>query len=175
MQWHEIANFITEVESEIKHNGLTRGDEGRIQSTSKILTTVYQKQQISKNALKIIDRILEFVKAQENKLSPCQTVIGSSDIIESIFGKWKSMAPENSMSGITDKILILPLLTVKPTNELIKRALEETHTQQIEEWRNKTLGKTIYEKRRTVLNMKNKRNVDRNSGELPGEILENVI
>jgi hypothetical protein len=175
IQWHEIANFITEVESEIKHYGLTRGDDGRMQSTSQILTTVYQKQQISKNTMKIISHILKFVKMQETKLSSGQTVIGSSDIIESMFGKWKSMAPENSMAGITDKIFILPLLTVKPTNELIKRALEEIHTQQIEKWRNNTLGKTIYAKRRAALNVEKRENMDRNLGEPPGETLENVI
>ena len=175
IQWHEIASFITEVESEIKHNGLTRGDDGRMQSTSKILTTIKQKQQISKNAMKIINQILEFVKTQENKLSPGQTVIGSSDIIESMFGKWKSMAPENSMVGITDNIFMLPLLTVKPTYELIKKALEETHKQQIDEWRNNTLGKTIYTKRRATFKMGKRENVDRNLGESPGEILQNVI
>jgi len=175
IQWHEMANFITEVESEIKHYGLTRGDDGQIQSTSQILTALYQKQPISKGAMKIINAIVEFVKMQEIKLAPCQTVIGSSDIIESMFGKWKSMAPENSMVGITDNIFILPLLTVEPTNELIKRALEDTHTQQIDEWRNNILGKTTYTKRRTAFNMEKKKNVDRNLGESPGEILKKAI
>ena len=175
IQWHEIANFITEVESEIKQYGLTRGNDGQIQSTSQVLTALCQKQRISKGAMNIINQILEFVKMQETKLAPGQTVIGSSDIIESIFGKWKSMAPENSMVGITDNIFMLPLLTVKPTYELIKKALEDTHTQQIDEWRNNTLGKTIYTKRRAAFNMGKKENVDRNLGEPPGEILQNVI
>lgn len=175
IQWYEIANFITEVESEIKHYGLTRGDDSQIQSTSQILTALYQKQGISKGAIEIINPILEFIKLQETKLVSGQTVICSSDIIESIFGKWKNMAPENSMVGITDNIFVLPLFTVKPTTELIKRALEDTHTQQIDEWRNNILGKTTYTKRRAAFNRKKKKNVDRNLGESSCEILEDAI
>ena len=72
IQWHEIANFITEVESEIKQYGLTRGNDGQIQSTSQVLTALCQKQRISKGAMNIINQILEFVKMQKTKLAPGQ-------------------------------------------------------------------------------------------------------
>jgi len=45
------------------------------------------------------------------------------------------MALENSMAGITDKILTLPLITVEITPELIKNALDETAMKKIVEWR----------------------------------------
>jgi hypothetical protein len=157
IQWQEIANFITEVESQIKHYGLTCGNGSQIQSTSQILTALYPKKRISKYVLGVMNPIFEFIKRQEAKLTPGQIVISSSDIIESMFGKWKSMAPENSMVGITDNIFIFPLLTVNLTTELIKKALEEVHTQQIDEWRNKVLGKTTYTKRRAVFKKKKRR------------------
>lgn len=174
IQWHAVSNFITQVETEIKQNGLTRGDGVQIQSTSEILTSRYQKRQNSEIEMKIFTQILEFVKKQETKLSPGQTMMGSSDIIESMFGKWKSMVPEDSMTGITDKIFILPLLTVNLTAELIRKALEDTPMKKIEEWQKNTLGKTMYAKRRAILKPGKKEKVDRNLGEHPAEKLKDA-
>ena len=174
IQWNEVTSFITEVETEIKHNGMTRGDRLQIQSTSEILIAKCQKRQLSENKMKTFNQILEFVKKQEAKLAPGQTIIGSSDIIESMFGKWKSMAPEDSMAGITDKIFILPLLAVNLTAELIKKALEDTPMQKIEEWHKNTLGKTMYAKRRAILKSGNSEEMDRNSEECTAEKLENA-
>ncbi len=103
--WYEVTSFTNEIETEIKHNGLKRRGEG-IMSTSEILINKLHKLKTSENAMRIFNRILEFIKIQEAKLSPGQTIIGSSDIIESIFGKWKRMCLEDSMAGITDKILL---------------------------------------------------------------------
>ena len=80
------------------------------------------------------------------------------------------------MAGITDKIFILPLLTVKLTTKLIKEALEETSKKQIEKFRKEVLGKTMYAKRRAILNpQKNKKEdkkskkEDKNLGEVEQE------
>jgi hypothetical protein len=172
IQWYEVTSFITEVETEIKHNGLTRGDGIQIRSTSEILAARCQKRLFSENEMKTFNQILEFVKKQEAKLSPGQTIIGSSDIIESMFGKWKSMSPEDSMAGITNKIFILPLLTVNLTVELIKKALEDTPIKKIEEWQKNTLGKTMYAKRRAILKPGKSKKVDRKLVEFPRELLE---
>lgn len=173
IQWYEVSRFITEVESEIKHKGLTRAGV-QIQSTSEILIAKCQKRQISDYQMKTFNQILGFVKKQEAKLAPGQTVIGSSDIIESMFGKWKSMTPEDSMAGITDKIFILPLLTVNLTVKLIKKALEETPMKKIEEWHQNTLGKTMYAKRRAILKLEKNEKADRNLGEPIVEKIEDA-
>jgi hypothetical protein len=150
IEWNEYSNFITIVETEIKHHGLTRGDKKQIESTSKVLSN-WLANQIKPKNLKLYNRILKFVEEEEAKLSPGQTVICSSDIVESMFGKWKSMSHEDSMAGITDVILLLPLLTVELTDELILKALEDTPIQKINNWKEENFGKTMYAKRRAIL------------------------
>jgi hypothetical protein len=162
MQWHGYISFITLVESEIKHNGLTRGDDIKIQSTSDILTEHLKGVTLKMRGT--YDQIIEFVRGQESKLSPGQTIIGSSDIVESVFGKWKSMAHEDSMAGITNLILLLPLLTVNITDDLVIKALEDTPIQKINDWSKKNLGTTMYTKRRAILDKKNKAKVDKKMG-----------
>jgi hypothetical protein len=182
IRWNEYSNFIESVETEIKHNGLTRGDKKKkIESTHEILLHLL-KNKIKRTDLKLYNKIIKFVEEEEAKLSLGQTVICSSDIVESMFGKWKSVCHEDSMAGITDMILILPLLTVKLTDKLILKALEETSIQKINEWKEKHIGKTMYTKRRKILGgkkstvkmndskvatikVKNSRKKDRKSGD----------
>ena len=164
MQWKEYADFITFVETEIKHNGLTRGNEfKKINSTSEILANHLKDQRISKTGI-LYDKIIEFVESQEAKLSPGESMIASSDIIESMFGKWKSMVSEDSMAGITDMILLLPFLTVNLTDELVKKALEATPIQKIENWKQENLGTTMYAKRRAILHKKTSAKEDKKMG-----------
>ena len=165
VQWKEYTDFITFVETEIKHNGLTRGNEFKnIKSTSEILANYLKDRVISKTGT-IHDRILEFVKSQEAKLSPGESMIASSDIIESLFGKWKSMVSEDSMAGITDMILLLPLLTVNLTEGLVIKALEDTPIQKIENWNKENLGTTMYAKRHAILRKKTRKKGDKKMGE----------
>ncbi|MBA3603821.1 MAG: hypothetical protein H0W50_09340 [Parachlamydiaceae bacterium] len=69
------------------------------------------------------------------------------------------------MAGITDMILVLPLLTVTLTDELIINALEATSVQKIKDWKEKTLGTTMYAKRRRILHPKKNGKKGRKSGE----------
>jgi hypothetical protein len=149
MQWHAYSSFITMVETEIKHHGLTKGHKSTHQTLSLLI-----KDQIKPKNLKFYNQILAFVDAQEAKLTQNQTIIGSTDLIEALFGKWKSMSHEDSMVGITDLILLLPLLTVKLTEALVIEALKETPIQKIHEWKAKNLGETIYSKRHKILHSK---------------------
>ena len=91
-------------------------------------------------------------------------MIASSDIIESMFGKWKSMVSEDSMAGITDMILLLPLLTVNLADGLVIKALEATPIQKIENWNKENLGTTMYAKRREILYKKTSKEEDKKMG-----------
>jgi hypothetical protein len=181
VQWNEYVRFINAVEIELKHKGLTRGDKkNKIKSSSQILSELLLNQ-IKPKKLKFYNQVIKFIEEQETKLLPGQTMICSSDIIESLFGKWKSMSHEDSMVGITDLILMLPLFTVNLTEELVLKALEGTSMKEINEWKEKNFGKTLYAKRRSILaktteqvTPTNSKKKDRKLGELSREISEKV-
>ncbi len=162
INWNEHIEIVTLVETEIKHKGLTRGNGREIQSTSDILAN--EAKGLKKSVVQ--DQIFKFIKEQEAKLLPGQTLLGSTDVEESMFGKWKSIVHEDSMAGITEMILVLPLLTVSLTDELIINALEATSAQKINGWKEKTLGKTMYAKRRRILHPKKDGKKGRKSGEV---------
>ncbi len=170
INWNEHIEIVTLVETEIKHKGLTRGNGGKIRSTSDILAN--QTKGFKKSVVQ--EQIFKFIKEQEAKLLPGQTLLGSTDVEESIFGKWKSIVHEDSMAGITDMILVLPLLTVSLTDELILNALEATSVKQINEWKEEALGRTMYAKRRQILHPKKNGKKGRKSGEVSLRKLKKV-
>ena len=72
----------------------------------------------------------------------------TSDIIESSFGKYKNYVSQNPMAGITNLILSISAFTSSLGEEEIKTALENTVINDVKEWTKKTIGKSLFQKRR---------------------------
>ena len=73
---------------------------------------------------------------------------GCSDIIESVFGKYKNFSAKSPMKEIGKSILTIPVFTSEITPEIIKTAMEETTTKDVDEWLKKNIGKSLLSKRR---------------------------
>lgn len=89
----------------------------------------------------LIERIREFLTDEGAKLPEGQGFLGSSDIIESLFGKHKQFAERSSHKGLGPNLLLLPLLTVKLAPELVGEALATTPGVDIAHWRDREFGK----------------------------------
>ena len=74
--------------------------------------------------------------------------LSTSDIIESLFGKYKYIAKPNAFSEINRMILILPILCEDITPDLIQNAFQETTNKQTQEWIKQEVGTTLLAKRR---------------------------
>ena len=80
----------------------------------------------------------------------------STDIIESIFGKFKDSKSPNKLNGITRQILFLPIYTKLKNTELAKEfdskgALEDIRIGDIDAWAKKNLTQNLVQLRRKHL------------------------
>ncbi len=75
----------------------------------------------------------------------------SSDIIESLFGKYKTFLETSPLNEISKMILMFPLFVTNITNDLIKKAMESTRTIEVEKWANETLGASALASLRAAL------------------------
>lgn len=80
----------------------------------------------------------------------------SSDIIESIFGKYKDRKSPNKLYGVTPYILFLPIYTrltdkTKAKNFNFKEALEDKRIRQIDTWAKKNLSPNLVQLRTNCL------------------------
>ena len=79
-----------------------------------------------------------------------ERLVGSSEVIESIFGKWKRVEGDQVRSGLTGLVLALGALVAHTTPEVIKHALESVPTKTVLAWCREKLGKTVQATPRTL-------------------------
>jgi len=138
-----IHTVICEIEKITKSNGLSQETVQRCNQILKKLTTEKGK---------IVGReIAEYLKESISLLPEHDSILCSSDIIESSFGKYKYYLSNNCMAGITKLVLCIPAFTCSLEESEIKEALETTKMADIERWTEKHVGKTLLQKRREFL------------------------
>ncbi len=91
--------------------------------------------------------LLEIVNAESSKASAGARLPGSTEILESSFGKLKEIEGDQSRSGFTSLILVWAALFGVTTSAVIRQALTEVPVKLVNAWFRRTLGPTIQSKR----------------------------
>jgi len=86
--------------------------------------------------------IREYFIEVESKLRPGERLLGSSDIVESLFGKYKFLMERSPQKAITRLILAIGALTSRRTPELIREAMEAVKIDSVEKWFRKYIGES---------------------------------
>jgi len=138
-----INAVICEIEKILKSNGLSKKTVKRCNRISKKLTT--EKGKI------VAREIAEYLKESISLLPENDTILCSSDILESSFGKYKNYLSNNYMAGITNLVLCIAAFTSSLEEDEIKEALETTTVAEVKRWTENHVGKTLLQKRREFL------------------------
>jgi hypothetical protein len=99
----------------------------------------------------------QFLKSERQKLPNKKTVWNcSSDIIESLFGRFKRIKSSNALNGVTGRIFFLPLLTRITSPEgrkslNVKECLEKVLLADLKQWKSTHLLENKTVKRITLL------------------------
>jgi hypothetical protein len=93
----------------------------------------------------------EFVRGQSQSAQPGEHLLGSTEVLESVFGKWKTLEHQESLSGITSLILSLGSLVGQWPLARMKAALEATPVKQVLNWCHEHLPATVQSQRRLAL------------------------
>lgn len=79
-------------------------------------------------------------------------VLVTSDIIESLFGRWKSVIGYHRASELTTSVLLLPALCGELSPQLVHTALRSVKVSELESWKQHKIGTTLRSKR-TILRL----------------------
>jgi len=145
-----ILNFskTTSVTSRVMERLKNKGLEKSTYEDCKIMLKELPKS--SKTAKLLRDWLNIHLKIQKKLSSyPMPT---SSDIIESLFGKFKHTIEKSPQSDMNHSILIIPLLCGKINEQKISNALNNVSQKELNEWKNNHIGKTMRMKRIDFLN-----------------------
>lgn len=93
-------------------------------------------------------QLLEFVTEQSAVAKRCEQLPASTEVLESCFGKLKSLEQEQSKSGFTGLVLSLGAIVTSLTPERIQEALERCRVKDVINWCHTHLGPSIQWQRR---------------------------
>jgi len=126
-QYCNMMNMGQETCRIIKQDGITSESLGQCRQ---MLEELAEGARLQRHA----EGIGHYLKEVESKLRPRERLLGSSDIVESLFGKYKLLVERSPQKAITRLILAIGALTSTRTPELVKQALETVKMESVEEW-----------------------------------------
>ena len=77
-----------------------------------------------------------------------QRIIATSDVLESLNGKWKMLIEGSPTPALGCNALLMPALMGKLNTSEVKEALETITVEDVKEWRNGTFGVTYHQEKR---------------------------
>jgi hypothetical protein len=95
-----------------------------------------------------------FVRESSAAAGPGECLVGSTEVLESLFGKWKTLERQESQSGITGLILSLGALLGAWPSSRIQAALEATPVKHVVRWCQENLPSSVQSQRHIALSGK---------------------
>ena len=92
--------------------------------------------------------LIEYVLDESLKTRPGEWLLGSSEVIESVFGKFKYMQREHEKESLTGMVLAIPAMVSQTTQDVVLHALEAVPVQKVRTWMKETFGKSARVKRK---------------------------
>ena len=140
----EIMVFLTRtLETQIKIDGLNK------QSLHKYNRQISSRE-IPENLEKFKEKIVKYITQEMNYLKDKKSILATTDVLESIFGKYKQFSARCPLKELRQMLLSIPLSTMKLTADIIKEALETIGNIEVEEWIRAVFGQSMLSKRKTL-------------------------
>jgi hypothetical protein len=139
--WSEMAQTIDLVLHFVRTQGLYRG-------AAKDLRKQLRTLRVGASAAQLRDDLAEFVARQAKPLKRGERVPGTSEVIESAFGKFKTVERDQARGGFTGLLLGLAACVAERTQEVVHETLTKTRTREVIAWIKEKLGDTVGSKRR---------------------------
>jgi len=105
----------------------------------------------TEHAQNVYKELMGFITQESSKAQEYEKLLGSSEVIESVFGKLKYLEKGQSKSGFTDLVLSIGAMVSSLSSDVILTALKFATTQKLLDWRQEMLGDSIQSQRRKEL------------------------
>lgn len=141
--WNRIVSIGVEARNLIREEGIHMNVADSFEES---ISTI----QMGFRELQFADVLVVFLLEQSRNVKPGERFVGSSEVLESLFGKMKYMEHEQTAFGFTSLILAAMAHVGSSNNELIKQAITTVKLSDIDEWSSREIGRSIQSQRRQV-------------------------
>jgi len=136
------------IQTHLKHEGLAQGAQIEMKKTFDLLSSTEPRVQRVEKA------ILQHVKEAEKGILGEQAVLASSDIIESVFGKYKFSTKDSPVKEVGKRILLIPVFLTQLGTTLVQKAMETVCNADVDQWAQEKCGTSMLAKSRKTLGNK---------------------
>ena len=145
-EWDEMLQVSILTEKSVRHDGITR--EGYQILALKFKNELPELKYVP--GLKLKNDLIDFVKIQGEVCKDNEVLLGSSEIIESVFGKQKYLERDYAKEGFTSLILGIGAFVGTLTVNSVRDALIATPVKRILKWCKDELGETLQSKKKVA-------------------------
>src|ERR1700730_6455203 len=92
--------------------------------------------------------LIKFVREQASKAQPGERLPGSTEVLESCFGRFKTLEKDQAKGGFTSLLLGFGTLFAEATIERVLEAMEAVPTRKVRDWCAEHLGQTLFSRRK---------------------------
>jgi hypothetical protein len=140
-EWSEWQTLVNITVAFVNRQGLYRG-------AAKELRTELRGHRIHASSQRLAGELLVFVVRQAWRAQPGERFPGSTEVLESCFGRFKQLEKQQARGGFTSLLLGFGALLAETTTEAIKHAMQHSRTKAVFEWCREKLGTTVFGKRK---------------------------
>lgn len=137
-EWQRLANATVDF---VNRQGVYRGAAQKLRSA----LAPNQRHASSKDFAK---QLSAYIAKQARRARRGERLPGSTEVLESCFGRFKQLEKQQARGGFTSLVLGFGALLATTTTEVIKNALGHSHTKDIVAWCKENLGLTIFAQRK---------------------------
>ena len=127
----------------VNEQGLFRGAADRLAEILASLT-------MCETSRTVAERLLEFLRDHELKLTDDQRLPLSTEILESCFGLFKQLERQHSKGGFTSLLAAFGALLKPATADSVRQDFARVSVTQLRTWVSDNLGTTLASKRQTA-------------------------
>jgi len=140
--WREVMNVVEHTEHYVRHHGIHR------QAAAELGPLLPHPGSAMADRLRT--QLLEYVQAAAQEAREGERLLGSSEVLESIIGKFKRVAGERGQHGLTGMVLSFAAIAGHVTVDAVETALETVTCKDVWDWCHMHLGTTLQGLRRKI-------------------------
>jgi len=141
-RWAEMLAVIGTAEHYVRHEGIHA-------KAAEELAAVLPKP-ATPAACRLRKQLLEFIEAEGRQAREGERLLGSSEVLESIIGKFKNVAGERGQHGLTGMALCVGALVGSLALGTVQTAMTEITTHDVWNWCRSHLGATVQSVRQRI-------------------------
>ena len=136
-----MLGFTNKVQKKIKTEGFSKESVKECQE-------IYEEADLSGVGETVGTKVIDVLKEMAKNLREDQRIIATSDVLESLNGKWKMLIGGSAAPALGSNALLMPALMGELNVNEISEALEAVKVGDVRDWREETFGITYHQEKR---------------------------